>query len=152
VGPDDELDRGEYYWHEVIGATVRDLAERDLGTVVDVYRAGGVDAYVVRGEPYGEFDLPAVRDFIRIFAPRRGEIVVDADALELSPPRPRSPRPPRPRRATRRRPAVAGGAAPAGEASSSAAAAPAYEPPPAPPKGPTSDEARSRAPSMDAPS
>jgi hypothetical protein len=28
-----------------------------------------------------------VRAFIRIFAPRRGEIVVDADALDLHPPK-----------------------------------------------------------------
>lgn len=105
VGPEGALGRGEYYWHEVVGATVRDLAGAELGTVVDVYRAGGVDAYVVRGGPFGEFDVPAVRDFVRVFAPRRGEIVVDADALELSVPKPPSGRPPRPRRATRRRPA-----------------------------------------------
>jgi hypothetical protein len=90
----------------VIGSTVRDLEGAELGTVVDVYRAGGVDAYVVRGGPFGEFDVPAVRDFIRIFAPRRGEIVVDAAALDLAPPKPRPVRPPRPRRATRRRPAI----------------------------------------------
>jgi hypothetical protein len=39
--------------------------------------------FVVSGGPVGEFDLPAVRAFIRVFAPRRGEIVVDADALDL---------------------------------------------------------------------
>jgi hypothetical protein len=44
-----------------------------------------------------------VRDFVRIFAPRRGEIVVDAAALELGPPRPPRPaRPPRPRRGAAR--------------------------------------------------
>jgi hypothetical protein len=48
--------------------------------------------FVVRGETYGEFDLPAVRNFIRIFAPRRGEIVVDAEALDLTPPPPKRPR------------------------------------------------------------
>lgn len=102
LGPGDELGRGEFYWHEVVGSVVRDLAGRELGRVVDVYRAGGVDAYVVRGEPFGEFDLPGVRDFIRIFAPRRGEIVVDADLLELEPARaPRPPRPPRTPRTAR---------------------------------------------------
>ena len=51
------------------------------------------------------FDLPAVRAFIRIFAPRRGEIVVDAESLDLRPPRSRAPdpeRPKAPRRRTRR--------------------------------------------------
>jgi 16S rRNA processing protein RimM len=77
------LARGEYYWHEVIGVTVTDTTGRELGTVRDVYRAGGAEVFVVRGGPVGEFDLPAVRAFIRVFAPRRGEIVVDAEALDL---------------------------------------------------------------------
>lgn len=77
------LARGEYYWHEVIGATVSDVEGRALGTVRDVYRAGGAEVFVVSGGPVGEFDVPAVRAFIRIFAPKRGEIVVDAEALDL---------------------------------------------------------------------
>jgi 16S rRNA processing protein RimM len=77
------LGRGEYYWHEVIGSAVTDTTGRQLGTVQDVYRAGGAEVFVVRGGPAGEFDVPAVRAVIRVFAPRRGEIVVDAEALEL---------------------------------------------------------------------
>lgn len=80
------LGRGEYYWHEVIGVEVTDTSGRVLGTVRDVYRAGGAEVFVVRGGPIGEFDVPAVRAFIRVLAPRRGEIVVDADALELAVP------------------------------------------------------------------
>ena len=57
-------------------------------SVHDVYRVGGAEVFVVRGEPYGEFDLPVVRAFIRIFAPARGEIVVDVDALALEPAKP----------------------------------------------------------------
>ncbi|HYU48620.1 MAG TPA: ribosome maturation factor RimM [Candidatus Limnocylindria bacterium] len=86
TGPTATLPRGSYFWHEVIGATVRDLHDRELGVVEDVYRAGEAEVFVVRGEPYGEFDVPAVRAFVRIFAPRRGEIVVDADALGLDEP------------------------------------------------------------------
>lgn len=77
------LERGEYWWHEVIGCPVTDVSGRALGTVTDVYRAGGAEVFVVRGEPLGEFDVPAVRAFVRIFAPRRGEIVIDAAALDL---------------------------------------------------------------------
>jgi 16S rRNA processing protein RimM len=79
------LARGEYYWHEIIGTPVTDVAGRALGTVRDVYRAGGAEVMVVAGGPLGEFDVPAVRAFVRIFAPKRGEIVVDADALDLEP-------------------------------------------------------------------
>lgn len=83
VAPGAGLGRGEVYWHEVIGVTVRAVDGTALGVVRDVYRAGGAEVYVVRDGPVGEFDLPAVRAFIRVFAPRRGEIVVDAEALDL---------------------------------------------------------------------
>lgn len=79
----DALGRGEYYWHEVIGVSVTDVTGRELGTVSDIYRVGEAEVFVVRGGPAGEFDVPAVRAFVRIFAPRRGEIVVDAAALDL---------------------------------------------------------------------
>jgi 16S rRNA processing protein RimM len=102
VHPLGELARGEVYWHEVVGVTVRDLEGRDLGTVQDVYRVAENEVYVVRGEPFGTFDLPAVRAFIRVFAPRRGEIVVDAEALDLQPPKSRRTDPDRPRAPRRR--------------------------------------------------
>lgn len=79
----DALGPGEVFWHEVVGARVRDQSGRELGVVADVYRAGVAEVYVVRGGPVGEFDLPAVRDVIREFAPERGLIVVDATALAL---------------------------------------------------------------------
>jgi 16S rRNA processing protein RimM len=78
-----DLEAGAAYWHEVIGATVRDSSGASLGTVADVYRAGENEVYVVRGGPQGEFDLPAVRDVITTFAPERGEIVVDERVLDL---------------------------------------------------------------------
>jgi len=87
AGPDSALPRGAYFWHEVVGVTVTAVDGTVLGTVRDVYRSGGAENYVVDGGPYGEFDVPGVRDFVRIFAPKRGEIVVDVAALDLSPPR-----------------------------------------------------------------
>jgi len=106
VHPVGELSRGEVYWHEVIGVAVRGVDGAELGTVQDVYRVAENEVYVVSGGPFGTFDLPAVRAFIRIFAPRRGEIVVDADALDLQPPRVRpagEARPRAPRRVSPRR-------------------------------------------------
>jgi 16S rRNA processing protein RimM len=106
VHPVGELARGEVYWHEVVGVAVRGIDGVELGTVQDVYRVAENEVYIVSGGPYGTFDLPAVRAFIRIFAPRRGEIVVDAAALDLQAPkvrrtddaRPRAPRRTSPRR------------------------------------------------------
>jgi hypothetical protein len=66
---------------------VRGVDGAELGTVRDVYRSGGAEVFLVDGGPYGEFDVPAVRAFVRVFAPRRGEIVVDVEALDLTPPK-----------------------------------------------------------------
>jgi 16S rRNA processing protein RimM len=107
AGPDTALPRGAYFWHEVIGTPVTSPAGEALGTVRDVYRSGGAEVFIVDGGPYGEFDVPAVRDFVRIFAPRRGEIVVDPEALDLTPAKGRPagerPRAPRRRSGSRRR-------------------------------------------------
>jgi 16S rRNA processing protein RimM len=82
VAPGEELPRGEYYWHQVVGAKVADVDGTALGEVVDIYRAGGAEVVVVQG-PTGQLDIPLVRTVVRIFAPARGEIVVDGDALGL---------------------------------------------------------------------
>ena len=118
AGPDAVLPRGAYFWHEVVGTTVTATDGTVLGTIQDVYRSGGAEVYVVAGGDYGEFDVPAVRDFIRIFAPRRGEIVVDTVALDLAPPKrrrdaddPDRPRAPRRRPGSRRAKPSAGAAA-----------------------------------------
>ena len=106
VRPDEDLARGTYYWHEVIGCAVRGVDGADLGTVKDIYRVGETEVFTVGDGPVGSFDLPAVRAFIRVFAPRRGEIVVDAASLDLRPPRSRDPdpdRPKAPRRTSRKR-------------------------------------------------
>ena len=113
-----DMDATVRFWHEVIGATVRGTDGLDLGHVDDVYRVGETDVLVLRGGPHGEFDLPVVRSLIRIFAPRRGEIVVDTAALDLGPPRgaergDRGTRPPR----RRSRGGADGPPGPAGESS-----------------------------------
>ena len=53
-----------------------------LGTIVDIYRAGGAEVFVVRG-PRGEFDVPGVRGIVTELAPERGVMVVDLDSLAL---------------------------------------------------------------------
>jgi 16S rRNA processing protein RimM len=134
--PAASLPRGTYYWHELVGVPVTDLDGGPLGTVRDVYRSGGAEVLVVGGGPRGDFDLPIARPFVRVLAPRRGEIAVDAAALDLPeagdirPPRP--PRPPRPVRRSRPR---GGPRAPAPAAPSPVARA-AGRPPADPASGP----------------
>ena len=86
VDRDADLESGAAYWHDVIGATVRDSTGRELGKVADVYRAGETEVYVVQGGPTGEFDVPAVRELITTFAPERGELIVDEKVLDLDAP------------------------------------------------------------------
>ncbi len=102
VRPDEDLARGSYYWHEVIGCAVRGVDGAELGGVKDIYRIGETEVFTVDGGPYGSFDLPAVRTFIRVFAPRRGEIVVDAESLDLRLRRSHEPDPARPKAPRRR--------------------------------------------------
>ncbi len=123
VRPDEDLARGSYYWHEVIGCAVRGLDDEELGTVKDIYRVGETEVFTVDRAGYGSFDLPAVRAFIRIFAPRRGEIVVDAASLDLRLARPAGPDPTRrkaPRRKSRRGAAAVTASAPAPNAADAA--------------------------------
>lgn len=117
--PPEALPRGSYYWHELVGVAVSDVEGGALGVVRDVYRSGGAEILVVTGGPRGDFDVPVARPFVRILAPRRGEIVVDSARLDLpepgSPPAPRpdrTPRPARGRRARRARSLVARQAGP----------------------------------------
>ena len=49
---------------------------------VAALEASGAEVLLVRG-PAGELDIPVVRSIVRIFAPKRGEIVVDRAALGL---------------------------------------------------------------------
>ncbi len=89
IAPDEPLPAGQYYWHQVTGLAVVDAAGADLGRVVDVFRAGGSEVFVVHG-PRGELMVPAVSAVIRELAVAEGRMVVDTDALGLDDQEPRS--------------------------------------------------------------
>jgi 16S rRNA processing protein RimM len=86
------LPEGSYYWHEVRGLAVSTTEGESLGSVVDVFRAGAGEVYVVRGGDRGEVLVPAVRDVVVALDPPAGRLVVDAHVLALP------DRPPRRRR------------------------------------------------------
>jgi 16S rRNA processing protein RimM len=71
------------WWHEVIGTTVLTTNGRELGRVVDVYRAGGAEVFLVEGAD-GQIDIPAVRAVVSEFDPAERRLVVDAEALGLT--------------------------------------------------------------------
>jgi 16S rRNA processing protein RimM len=73
---------GQWFFHELVGINVRSGEGEDLGTVVDIYRAGGAEVFVVRG-PRGELDIPGVKGIVTELAPDRGVMIVDMDVLDL---------------------------------------------------------------------
>jgi 16S rRNA processing protein RimM len=102
--PDEPREPGRWLWSELEGLAVRGTNGEELGRVVEVYRAGGAEVFVVRG-PRGEIDVPGVHGIVTDLAPERGELVVDLDALAIDARpvedeyvRPRDRRPPNPRR------------------------------------------------------
>jgi 16S rRNA processing protein RimM len=80
--PVEEREPGRWFWHELEGLAVRSTSGEDLGRVVDIYRAGGAEVFVVRG-PRGEIDVPGVHGIVTELAPERGEMIVDLDVLDL---------------------------------------------------------------------
>jgi 16S rRNA processing protein RimM len=82
VAPDEPREEGRWLWHELIGLAVASTAGEAMGTIIDIYRAGGAEVFVVRG-PRGEFDVPGVRGIVTDLAPERGAMVVDLGALAL---------------------------------------------------------------------
>lgn len=93
------LPDGEYYWHELVGVPVTTVDGEGLGTVRDIFRAGGGEVLVVTGGSRGEVLVPTIRSVVVELAPREGRIVVDREALGLVEGAPA--RKPRGRRTTR---------------------------------------------------
>jgi 16S rRNA processing protein RimM len=59
VQPEEDLARGAYYWHEVIGCAVRGVDGTELGTVKDIYRVGETEVFSVARRPRLHPDLRA---------------------------------------------------------------------------------------------
>ncbi len=83
------LPAGTYYWHELEDLEVTTIEGEVLGSVVDVFRAGEAEVYVVRGGALGEILVPAVSNVVVELDPHAGRLVVDPVALDLpaAPPR-----------------------------------------------------------------
>ena len=110
--PDEPREPGRWLWSELEGLAVRGTNGEELGRVVEIYRAGGAEVFVVRG-PRGELVIPGVHGIVTDLAPDRGELIVDMDALALDARpveddyvRPRDRRPPNPSQPRRPRASV----------------------------------------------
>ena len=81
--PDAPLPAETWYWHELVGLEVRTTEGEVLGTVREVFRAGGGEVYVVDGGTRGEVLGPAVKSVVIDLAPGEGRLIVDPVALGL---------------------------------------------------------------------
>ena len=59
------LDEGEYYVFDIVGLTVYDEEDYELGMVQNVLRTGSNDVYAVRSEDGREILIPALRSVVR---------------------------------------------------------------------------------------
>ena len=79
----DPLPPGSLYWHQVVGLAVRDEAGRELGRVVEVFRAGENEVYRVEAPDSPDLLLPALREFIRDIDLQHGTMTVRYEAEEV---------------------------------------------------------------------
>jgi 16S rRNA processing protein RimM len=75
-----EVEEGEYYWADLIGLTVVDLAGRVLGEIVNIFRTGANDVYVV--DKVKQYYIPAIKNVVKEVSIERGEMVIDSAPLE----------------------------------------------------------------------
>lgn len=77
------LPAGHYYWHQLIGLRVVDEAGRDLGELVEVFRAGENEVYRVEADGRPELLLPAIHDVVREIDLEAGTMTVRYETEEV---------------------------------------------------------------------
>jgi len=70
------LPEGEFYLYQLIGLTVFDEADTELGKLTDIIEAGEVDVYVVRSADGGEQLFPALKNVVLEIDPASRRMVV----------------------------------------------------------------------------
>ena len=73
-----ELPEGTYYWHQLEGLRVTNVNGAELGTLVEVFRAGGNEVYRVVG-PAGDLLVPALKRVVELIDLEAGVMVVTLD-------------------------------------------------------------------------
>jgi 16S rRNA processing protein RimM len=76
------LPEGSWYWHQIVGLRVVDERGAQLGSVVEVFRAGENAVYRIEG-PAGELLIPALRDVVLGIDTEAGSMTVRWDPEEV---------------------------------------------------------------------
>lgn len=77
------LPAGHYYWHQIVGLRVADEGGNELGTVVEVFRAGENEVYRVEADGQPDLLLPALRDVVRSIDLEAGSMTVRYESEEV---------------------------------------------------------------------
>ncbi|UQS87515.1 ribosome maturation factor RimM [Nicoliella spurrieriana] len=62
---EDDLAEGEYYYHQILGLAVYDLAGNYLGPITDIMDTAANDVWIVTRENGKELLLPKIKDVIK---------------------------------------------------------------------------------------
>jgi 16S rRNA processing protein RimM len=77
------LPEGNFYWHQIVGLRAFDESGAELGTVVEVFRAGENEVYRVEAGSGEELLLPALRDVVLAIDLEAGTMIVRYEAEEV---------------------------------------------------------------------
>jgi 16S rRNA processing protein RimM len=77
------LPEGTFYWHQIVGLRALDESGTELGTVVEVFRAGENEVYRVEAGSGDELLLPALRDVVLAMDLEAGTMTVRYEAEEV---------------------------------------------------------------------
>lgn len=70
----------EYYWADLLGLTVVDLNGRVLGEIVNIFRTGANDVFVVDKDK--QYLIPSIKAVVKEIAIEKGRVLIDSAPLE----------------------------------------------------------------------
>lgn len=72
-----ELPEDEFYFHEIIGCTVKDTEENEIGKVTEILTPGANDVWVVKQTNGKEVLIPYIPQVVKQVSVENKEIIID---------------------------------------------------------------------------
>jgi 16S rRNA processing protein RimM len=72
-----DLEEGEYYYHEIVGCKVVTGEGEEIGTVKEILSPGANDVWVVKGEKGKEHLIPYIEDVVKEIDIEKGYIMIE---------------------------------------------------------------------------
>lgn len=73
----DNLDAGEYYYHQIIGLTVVDLTGNQIGTVKEIMAPGANDIWVVSRPGQSDLLLPVIKQVVKKVNLKNNQVIIE---------------------------------------------------------------------------